>query len=130
MKETELDRLRRYPYLTYLQVGEIAVLGVVQNVGPQTVNVFDFAHLRTDEQRKGFLKLAEEWWFESNTQVPIDVFLGPKFDYLLHCLRIYPRSAVIDVQGPLINLDDQFKRRIRRRRIEFIKAPPRGVVKA
>lgn len=129
MTGEEAESLRRYPYLTFLQVGDTAVLGVVQNVSPHVVNVFDFARLRTEEHRRDFLRLAEEWWFESNTQVPIDVFLAGKFDHLLHCLRFYPRTAVLKIEGPQINLDELYKRRIRRRRTEFIRAPARAVVK-
>lgn len=118
------ERLSRdYPFLTYIRYGEGAVIGIVQNMTSQFLMVFDFAELKTDQDKKDFLELGERWWFESNTKVPIDVFFGEKFERFRQTLRGYSRRDVKDIMGPTINLAEMYSRRVKRRRVEFLKAP-------
>jgi hypothetical protein len=116
------ERLRRdYPFLTYVKYGETEIVGVIQNLTSQFLMIFDYAEIKTDVDKKLFLELGERWWYESNTKVPIDVFLGEKFEGFRHVLRGYSRREVKDIIGPTINLAEMFARRVKKRRVEFMK---------
>lgn len=122
-QESEAHALmrRHYPFLTYLEYSDTQIIGIVQNVTTQFVMIFDYGELKTDDERREFLKLGERWWYESNTKVPIDVFLGEKFDQFRPTLRGYSRREAKEIIGPMINLAEMYNRRIKKRRIEFMK---------
>ena len=74
MEEIKL-LLDKYPYLTYLTYGGNDFVGIVQNADEQITTIYDFALLKTPEQKTRFLELGETWWWESNRIIPINVFL-------------------------------------------------------
>ena len=117
------QRLQRdYPFLTYIKYGEEEhIVGIVQNMTTQFLMMFDYSEIKTSEDKKNFLELGERWWYESNTKVPIDVFFGEKFEGFRHILRGYSRREIKDIIGPTINLAEMYNRRVKKRRVEFMK---------
>src|SRR5262249_52721372 len=105
----------------YIRCGDQAIVGIVQNTTTQFVHVFNYALLPDDGSRRRFLELGEQWWYGSNTRVPIDLFLGEKFDPFRNALRGYSRKDVDGVFGPTITLGEMYNRRVKRRRVEFMK---------
>lgn len=67
--------LERYPFITYLVYGGNDYIGIVQNADEQITTIYDFASLKSSDQKKKFLELGEQWWWESNRLIPINVFL-------------------------------------------------------
>jgi len=121
-QEDALCQMRKdYPFLTYLEYCDVSVIGIVQNVTTQFIMIFNYEEIKGEEQKKKFLELGENWWYESNTKVPIDVFLGDKFEEFRRVLRGYSRREVKQVVGPMINLSEMYNRRIKKRRVEFMR---------
>lgn len=110
-----------YPFLTYIKYSNCSVIGIVQNTTSQFVMVFDYSLIRNNEEKKRFLELGERWWYESNTKVPIDVFFGDKFEDFRYILKGYSKKEVKEIIGPTINLSEIYNKRVKRRRIEFMK---------
>lgn len=121
-QEDALSHMRKdYPFLTYLEYCDASVIGIVQNVTTQFIMIFNYEEIKGEDQKKKFLELGEKWWYESNTKVPIDVFLGDKFEEFRRVLRGYSRREVKQVVGPMINLSEMYNRRIKKRRVEFMR---------
>ena len=67
--------LEQYPYLTLLTYGGNEYVGIIQNADEQITTIYDFAGLKTADQKVLFLQLGDTWWWESNRIIPINVFL-------------------------------------------------------
>lgn len=117
----ELKSLRKkFPFLTYITYENQDVVGIVQNINTHFVMIYDYNLIRGLEMRKEFLEAGEKWWFESNTDIPIDVFIGRRFDKFAHALRGYTKRNVEIIDGPVINLEEVFSKRVKKKRVELV----------
>lgn len=118
----KIEETRRlHEFLTFLvdENGGLRV-GVVQNVTPKVVMFYDMAEIKTAEDRASFLQLADEWWWGSNQTVPVDSFLGPRFEPFRPALKGYPRRSIHEIIGPVFSLQDLYLKRVKKKRIEII----------
>lgn len=99
-------------------------MGVVQNVTQKLIMFYDLDAIRTPEQREEFMRLADEWWWESNQSMPIDSFLGPKFEQFRPALRGYPRRSISEILGPTFSLQELYLKRVKKKRIEIVSRRP------
>lgn len=113
--------LDRYPFITYLSYGGNEYLGIIQNSDEQITTIYDFGSLRTTEQRSKFLELGEQWWWESNRIIPINVFLKHDWAEFRFCVKTLNSRDVKIKMGPMLNLKDMAARRSKRRSITLIR---------
>ena len=113
--------LDRYPFITYLSYGGNEYLGIIQNSDEQITTIYDFGSLRTTEQRSKFLELGEQWWWESNRIIPINVFLKNDWAEFRFCVKTLNSRDVKIKMGPMLNLKDMASRRSKRRSITLIR---------
>lgn len=123
--ESELKRLQDdYPFLTYVEIeGDKSVVGIIQNQNTKSLMVYDFDRLVSSDLKKDFLSYGEQWWYESNAQLPINIFIGKKFDKFAHCLVGFSHKDVVRTVGPIVNLAETFKSSPKKRRTELVKSP-------
>lgn len=115
------QQLDRYPFMTYLVYGGNDYLGIIQNSDEYITTIYDFGSLRTTEQRTRFLELGEQWWWESNRIIPINVFLKQDWAEFRFCVKTL-NSRDVDVKmGPLLNLKDMAARRSKRKSITLVR---------
>jgi len=124
-----MDRL---PFLSYLLLEDDPktpdeedrrIVGVIQNVTTKFVMMYDMTKLSTVSERKVFMNLVQEWWDESNTNIPVNIFIGRDFDPFYYSLSGIPIAGIREIHGHQVNIQKTFGRKIKRRRIEFIKTP-------
>ena len=53
-------------------------LGIIINSDQVITSMYNFEAIPTPELRKKFIELGEQWWWESNRLMPINLFLGIK----------------------------------------------------
>ena len=113
--------LERYPYLTYLVYGGNDYVGIVQNRDEQITTIYDYAALKDAEQKLRFLQLADQWWWESNRIIPINVFL--KQDWLEFKFSVKTmNSKDVEIRlGPQVSLKEMSQRRSKRRSITLVR---------
>jgi hypothetical protein len=122
-RSDEMEQLKAdYPFITYVQLEERSVVGIVQNATPTVVNMFDLDRIRGPEMKKLFLELGARWWFGSNTRVPIDIFMGERFDVFRSALVGYSRKEIEQIVGPTPSVRELYSGRIKRRKVEFLKS--------
>ena len=68
-----------------------------------------------------FLNLGQEWWDNSNRTIPINIFLKEDFDYYKKIHFCYPRKEVATIMGHMVCLDNQFNKRIKKRRSQLVR---------
>ena len=123
---TEIEDARQnHEFLTFLIDEHDQVhVGVVQNVTQKLIMFYDLDSIRTAEEREEFLRLADEWWWESNQSIPVDSFLGPRFEQFRPALRGYPRRSIAEILGPIFSLQELYLKRVKKKRIEIVSRRP------
>ncbi len=119
---SQIDDTRgKHEFLTFLVMenGDIRV-GVVQNETLKMMMFYDFGKIRNEEDKREFLAMADEWWWESNQSIPVNAYAGDRFDKFDHALHGYPKKIVKEVIGPTFSLSNKYLKRIKKKKIEII----------
>ena len=113
--------LENYPFLTLATYGSEEYLGIVQNQDSTIISMYVFDEIRTTELRKDFLEFGEQWWWETNRLIPINIIMGDKFLPFSHCLRSFNLREFNLVNGPIVCLRNIIKTKPRRKNIKLIR---------
>lgn len=123
-RKVEIDikaLLAQYPYLTYIVYGGNDYVGIVQNADEQITTIYDFGSLKTPEQKAKFLELGEQWWWESNRIIPINVFLKQDWTLFKFCVKTMNSKDVEIKYGPQTSLKEIAAKRSKRRSITLVR---------
>jgi len=113
--------LEDFPFLTLLTYGGNEYVGIVQNIDDVITTIYDYAVLKTDDDKRKFLELADAWWWESNRQIPINIFLKQDCIYFRFTLKTF-NSKDVDVKfGPALSLKETAAKRSKRRSITLVR---------
>ena len=121
MENTVRILLDQYPFLSYLTYGGNEYIGVIQNADEIITTIYDFALLKNLEQKQRFLELADQWWWESNRLVPINVFLKQDWIEFRVCLKTFNSKDVVIQHGPYVSLKEMANKRSKRRSITLVR---------
>lgn len=122
MEEQDIKQLlEKYPFISYLTYGGNDYIGIIQNVDDIVTTVYDFGALRNEEQKKRFLELGDQWWWESNRLVPINIFLKMDWAEFRFCLKTMNSKDVSIKYGPYISLKEIAAKRSKKRSITLIR---------
>jgi hypothetical protein len=113
--------LAQYPYLTLLTYGGNEYVGIIQNADEQITTIYDFASLKTAEQKVLFLQLGDTWWWESNRIIPINVFLKTEWAPFKFCVKTMNSKDVEIRLGPQVSLKEMAMKRSKRRSITLVR---------
>jgi hypothetical protein len=113
--------LEQYPFITYLVYGGNDYIGIVQNADEQITTIYDFGSLKTPEQKAKFLELGEQWWWESNRLIPINVFLKADWVVFKPCVKTMNSKDVEIKVGPQTSLKEMASKRSKRRSITLVR---------
>lgn len=115
--------LNQYPFITYLRYGGDEYIGIIQNSDEQITTIYDFGSLRSQDQKLRFLSLGEQWWWESNRMIPINVFLKSDWAEFKFSIKTMNSKDVTIVVGPNISLKEIAAKRSKRRSITLVRRP-------
>jgi len=65
--------------------------------------------------------MGETWWWESNRQIPINIFLKAEIDIFKYCIKTFNSKGVRIVLGPTVNLLNMSLKRAKRRSVELVR---------
>ena len=115
------DLQEKFPFLSGIRHKNIEMVGIIQNHDDKVMSFYDFDLLKSEEDKKLFLHYGETWWWESNRQVPINIFLYGKMKHFRYCLKTMQMKDVQILFGTPISLNNLVKKRIKRRQIQLVK---------
>jgi hypothetical protein len=115
------ELLQKYPFLSFGTLQDKPYLGVVQNCDAQLISMYVLTDIPTEDARKQFLDAAFDWWWGSNRQVPINIFLKERFRPFRLFLKHFSRKDFNLEAGPVVSLQETIARRVRKRQITLIK---------
>lgn len=122
MTPEEFENLNeKHPYLTYIKFDDEDLIGIIQNVDNTLVSIYVYNELSNHEQKQKFLELGRLWWDDSNHLIPINIFLREEFKDFKHILKCFSKKDVNDILGPVVNLEKNFQKRIKRKKIQLIR---------
>jgi hypothetical protein len=116
-RKTLLDQC---PFLTLLTYVNRDYLGIIQNCDDAVISFYDFESVAAD-QRLLFLELGETWWWSSNRQIPINLFLKADWTVFKPTLKTLNSKNVEIVQGPYVSLKEVSSQRSKRRSVILVR---------
>lgn len=120
--DDKLEKLKeKFPFLTFGTYLEKEYLGIIQNSDNHLISLYAYNLIPDEEIRKIFLEFGEIWWWESNRQIPINLFLRNRFDIFRPFLKTFIRKDFDIVFGPTVSLQEIITKRIKRRTIQLVK---------
>lgn len=115
------DVQEKFPFLTILRYRDEEFIGIVQNSDEKIISFYDYNSIKTDEEKKLFLKLGDIWWYESSRLIPLNIFLSGQLTPFRYCLKTFIYKDITVLLGPVTSLDNIVKKRIKRRQIQLIR---------
>ena len=109
-----------HPFITVCSYSGQDYVGIIQNRDDVVTTIYDYGLIVEQELREKFLELGEIWWWESNRQLPVNLFIGPKFKRFSYCLRTYNVKDFELLHGEAVSLQNIITKRIKRRQIQLV----------
>lgn len=123
MQTNHQSLLDEYPFLTVIEYANKEYLGIVQNIDSHVASIYIYARLTSTAERVKFLELGEEWWWETNRKLPINIALINRWNFA-HCVQSFNVKQMEIVAGPEVRLSNSITKRIKRRSINLVKKNP------
>jgi hypothetical protein len=113
--------LDKFPFLSYGTMNGIQYIGMVQNADSQLISMYLLHEIPTEDLRREFVQCCQEWWWGSNRQVPINIFLKDRFRPFRPYLKHFSRKDFNLEAGPVVSLQEIIARRVRKRQITLVR---------
>jgi len=123
MDERIIKFLEQFPFMSYGTMAGVEYLGIIQNCDTQLLSMYVIDALPTEERRRALLCAGLNWWWQSNRQIPINIFLKQSFDFR-DCLKHFSRKDFNLEAGPAVSLQETISKRVRKRQITLVQRMP------
>lgn len=119
---TSFNKLsEKYPFISLISYGNDEYIGIIQNKDVIITSFYDFSAIKDDNQKRLFLELADQWWWESSRKIPINIFLKQDWVIFKYCLRNFNSKDVVILHGPYVSLSELAEKRSKRRSITLLR---------
>lgn len=112
-----------FPFISVLTHSEKEYVGIIINQDSNVTSFYDYELCTTDEEKSKMLELGEAWWWESNRQVPINIFLRNEIQAFVYTIRNFTSKDVRVIHGPVTSLNNIIIKRIKRKSITLVRKP-------
>lgn len=112
-----------FPFISVVSYVNQEYVGIIINQDNQVTSMYDYTALKTDNERKYLLELGETWWWESNRQIPINIFLLQETKPISYSIKNFATKDVKLVLGPCVKLSDFVTKRVKRKSITLVRKP-------
>lgn len=112
---------QNFPFITVLSYVDQEYVGIVINQDSQITSIYDYSSLKTESEKTRFLEMGEIWWWESNRQVPISIFLSREMQEFRYVIKNLSSKDVKILFGPVTSLNDIITKRIKRKSITLVR---------
>lgn len=109
------------PFISVLRHVDKEYVGVIINQDAQITSLYDYALIKTEDEKSRFLELGEIWWWESNRQIPINIFLLRDIAPFKYAIKNFSTKDVKVLIGPCTSLNDIIVKRVKRKSITLVR---------
>lgn len=113
--------LEMYPFLSYIKYTHMDYIGVIQNYDTDLISIYAFNKLRTEDHKRRFLEQAEVWWWESNRQIPINIFLKSGWDEFRYSIVTLTCKDIKEQLGHIVCIANLAEKRTKRRVLTLVR---------
>jgi len=113
------ELLDEYPFLTLISYGTAEYLGIVQNIDVQVASMYVYDRIQDVNRKREFLMLGDEWWWETNRLLPINIALLNRWHFQ-DCVQSFSVKQMEIIAGPEVKLSNSITKRIKRRSINLV----------
>jgi len=83
--------------------------------------MYDYGAIVEAELKVRFLELGDIWWWESNRQIPINIFLKDDWSIFKNYVKTFNNKGLTILHGPVVSLSELAKKRTKRKSITLVK---------
>ena len=112
-----------FPFITCIRIGDNEYVGIIINLDENVVSLYNFADIKTEQEKQSFLEMGEVWWWESNRKIPINIFLKQEMTGFRGDIKTFNSKDVEVIFGPTVNLGDIAEKRVKRKSIQLVRTP-------
>jgi hypothetical protein len=109
------------PFVSVLNYGSEEYVGIIINQDQYVTSFYDLNSIKTLEEKTAFLELGETWWWESNRQVPISIFLRVPIEPFRYAIKTFNSKDTRIVLGPVVNLMNLTVKRVKRKSVQLVR---------
>lgn len=113
---------KQFPFITCIKTSDNEYVGIIINYDDNVTSIYNYADIRTDEEKQFFLELGEIWWWESNRKLPINIFLKQDMTGFRPYIKTFNSKDVEIMFGPIVNLSDIAEKRVKRKSIQLVRS--------
>jgi hypothetical protein len=110
-----------FPFISVITHVDKEYVGIIINQDAQITSLYDYISIKTEAEKKQFLELGEVWWWESNRQIPINIFLLKEIKPFNYAIKNFSTKDVKITLGPCTSLNDILVKRIKRKSITLVR---------
>lgn len=110
-----------FPFISVVSYGGNEYVGIIVNQDQLVTTMYVYNYLKTEAEKKDFVKLGETWWWESNRLIPINIFLSNEMDKFRYSLITMNSKDVRVTLGPCVNLHNLSVKRIKRKNVQLVR---------
>ena len=112
-----------FPFISVVTHTDKEYVGIVINQDAQVTSFYDYELIKSDGEKQMFLDLGDAWWWESNRQIPINIFLQSEIEPFRYIIRNFATKDVGVLFGPCTSLNDIMTKRVKRKSITLVRKP-------
>ncbi len=113
--------IEKYPFISLVTYGGEEYVGIIQNSDTVVTSFYDFNRLKTVEEKQKFLTLASDWWYETNRQIPIQIYLKSEWAPFKYVLLTFISKDVNVLVGPNTSLTNLGRKKSKKRSITLMR---------
>jgi len=119
------DIEENFPFISIALYGGQEYVGIIVNQDQYVTTMYNYSILRSDEDKKRLLELGDIWWWESNRQIPINVFLRLELEHFKYSLVTMNSKDVKITVGPVVNIGNLAIKRVKRKSVQLVRRSKR-----
>ena len=117
------DIEEKFPFLSVVTYGGNEYIGIINNQDAFITSMYVYTDLRSDIDKAKFVQLGEDWWWESNRMIPINIFLNKDMEQFKYIMMTTNSKDVKVTLGPTVNLNKLSVKRVKRKSVQLLKKP-------
>jgi len=112
-----------HPFITVCSYANQDYVGIVQNRDEMVTTIYDYGSIIDNVIKEKFVELGDIWWWESNRQIPIHLFLKDEWRDFKPFIKTFNNKALNLLHGPIVRPKLKQKKRVKRKSITLVKRP-------
>lgn len=110
-----------HPFITVCSYAGQDYVGIIQNRDDIVTTIYDYGSITQPDLRERFLELGDQWWWESNRLVPINMFLKEDWIIFKPYIRTFNNKSLTILHGPICSMLELSKKKSKRKSITLVK---------